>query len=92
MHSLFRFCVNGNLLSVTSETLELHLAVNEREQSVIGADAYVVARVNVRAALSYENVARENELSVSALYTQSLGLGISTVLGRTHTFFMSEIL
>ena len=44
----------------------------------------------MRASLANENVAGEHELTVSALYAQTLGLGITTVLGRTAALLMSE--
>lgn len=84
--------VNADLLSVTTYALKLYLAVNEREQGIVGASAHIVSGVNVSAALSYENVAREDELTVSALNAKSLGLGIASILGGTHSLFMSEIL
>ena len=37
-----------------------------------------------------KNVACEYELTVSTLNTKTLGLTVTTVLGRTHTFFMGE--
>lgn len=84
--------VNAYLLSVATNTLKLYLAVNECEQGIIGASAHIVSGMNVSTALSYENVTRKNKLSVSALNAKSLGLGVTSVLCRTHSLFMSEIL
>jgi len=84
--------VNRNLLSVATYALKLNLAVNKREQSIVRADTYVVSGVNMSSALSYENITSKHELTVCSLNTKSLGLGIATVLGRTHSLFMSEIL
>lgn len=84
--------VNADLLSVAANALKLYLAVNKSEQGIIGTFANIVSGVNVSAALSYENVARKYELSVRTLCAKSLGLGITSVLGRTHSLFMSEIL
>ena len=37
-----------------------------------------------------QNVTGEDELTVRALSAKALGLGVTAVLGRTHTLFMSE--
>ena len=85
-------CVNANLLLISAEALELYSSINQSEQSVIRTLAYVVASVDMCASLSNENATCGYYLQVSALNAKSLGLGITAVLGRTHTFFMSEIL
>ena len=46
--------------------------------------------MNVGAALTDQDVASLDELTVGALGTEALGLGIAAVLGGAHTFFMSE--
>ena len=84
--------VYANLLSVTTETLELNLAVYESEQSIVRTDTYIVTCVNVCTTLSNQDVACENVLTVSTLNAKSLGLGITAVLCGTCTLFMSEIL
>ena len=52
--------------------------------------AHVVARMDMGPALPVQDVACQYELSVSPLGAKSLGLRVSTVLGRTNTFLMSE--
>ena len=85
-------CVNANLLLISAEALELYSSINQSEQSVNRTLSYVVASVDMSASLSNEHDACGYYLHVSALNAKSLGLGITAVLGRTHTFFMSEIL
>jgi len=46
--------------------------------------------VDVSSSLSDKDVACSASLSVSSLYAQTLGFGISAVLGRAHTFFMCK--
>ena len=46
--------------------------------------------MNLSAALLDENVACQNELTVSTLHAKALGLGIAAVLSRADTFFMSQ--
>ena len=82
--------VDRDLLAVLAQTLEADNAVRLGEQGVVAADTDVDAGMDVGAALANKNVARENELTVGALGTKALGLGVAAVLGRAHTFFMSE--
>jgi len=82
--------VNADLLAVAAHTLETNLAVDESEQRVVRASAYVLARMNVGTALLNKDVASQNILTVSTLYAESLGFGVTAVLGGTHTFFMSK--
>jgi hypothetical protein len=48
--------------------------------------------MDVSASLTNQNVASQNELTVSTLYAQTLCLGITTVLGRTAALVVSEVL
>jgi hypothetical protein len=41
-------------------------------------------------ALSVKDIASQYELSVGSLGAKTLGVRISAVLGRSHTFFMSH--
>ena len=80
--------VNGNLLAVLTQALETNNALNLGEQGVVGATAHVGTGVDVRATLANQNVAGQNVLTIRTLGTQALGLGITTVLGRTYAFLM----
>ena len=82
--------VNRNLLTVTAETLEANNAVNLCEQGVIRTDADIYARMDVSAALANQNVACRYYLTISTLNAESLGFGVTTVLGGTYALFMSE--
>jgi len=91
----YSFCivlvsVNANLLLAACHVLELNSAVNKSEESVVRADTNVSTGMNLGSALSYENVAGNNCLTVSSLNAKTLGLGITTVLSRTYALFMSE--
>ena len=59
--------VHGAHLAILAHALELDLAVDQREQGIVLADADVVARMDMRASLANENVAGEHELPVCAL-------------------------
>ena len=75
-------------LAVAAHALEVNAAIDESKQRVIAADAHALTRMDVGAALTNQDVAGQNKLTVAALYAQTLGLGITAVLGRTYAFFM----
>ena len=70
--------------------LVLDVAVDEREQSIDAALSDVCAWMELGPALTNENVAGENELTVRALYAQSLCVRVSAVLSRAAALFMCE--
>ena len=82
--------VDRDLLAVLAQALETDNTVSLGKEGIVGADAHVLAGVNVRAALTHQDVAGQNKLTVSTLGAQALGLGITAVLGGAHTFFMGE--
>lgn len=94
LHSVIRrllfLRIDGDLLFVPAEALELHDAVDEGEERIVLAKPDVVARVELGAALADENVAREHFLPVAALYAEALCLAVAPVVGRTGTFFMRK--
>ena len=65
-------------------------AVHEREKRVVFTDTYVCAGMDFRSSLTNENVASEHGLTVATFRTESFCLAVSSVVGRTRTFFMSE--
>ena len=77
---LFGCGVNGNLFSVPADPFKLNGAVDEREQGVVLADAYVVAGLEFGAALSYENISRKHELTVGAFNAEHFGITVSAVV------------
>ena len=52
--------------------------------------AHVHAGVNVGAALTNQDVASLDELTIGALGTQALGLGVTAVLGGAAALFVGE--
>ena len=64
------FRVDGALLAILALALELDVAVNQSKQGVVAADTDIDARMDVRASLANQNVAREDELT--ARFTPSL--------------------
>ena len=82
--------VHRALLAILAHALELDSAVNQSKQGVIAADANVGTGMNVRASLANQDVAGQNELTVSALHAQTLGLGVTAVLGGAAALFMGK--
>ena len=82
--------VNADLLLASSLVLELDLTVDQSEEGVVGAHANIVAGMNSGSSLSDDDIAGDNGLTVGLLNAKSLGLGITTVLGRTHALLMSK--
>ena len=66
--------VNRNLLTILAQTLEADNTVGLGKQRVIAADANVGAGVDVGAALADQDVAGQNELTISALGAKALRL------------------
>lgn len=77
-------------LPVSSLALEAEYAVNFGEKGIITANTDILTRMDLGAALSVQNIAGLNVLSVCSLGAKPLGLGISAVLGRTDSLLMRE--
>lgn len=70
---------------------EFDLAVGDGEQRVVPADADILAGVNARAALAYQNMARLDGLAAEALYAQALALRIAAVARTAACFLVCHI-
>ena len=84
--------VDGSLLPILAQTLKAQGAVHLGKQGIVSADAHVGAGMDLSSALSDEDIAGQDELTVCSFSSKTLRLTVAAVLGRTHTFFMSEIL
>ena len=82
--------VNGALSAILALALELDGTVNQSEQGVIAADADIDAGMDVGASLANQDVAGQNELTISTLHAQALSIRITTVLGGTAALVVSE--
>lgn len=90
---MFLFCLywnDRNLLSVSALSLKTNNAVCHCEQCIITAASHIDTRMDPGSALSVKDISGFYKLTVRSLGSQSLGLGISAVLGRTDTFLMCE--
>jgi hypothetical protein len=82
--------VNANLLLALALVLKLNGSVDESKQRVVLANANVLTCANCASALSDDDVACQNVLTVRLLNAKALGLTVTAVLGRTYTFLMSK--
>ena len=73
------FRIDGDLLALCIEAFKLHLAVNEREQSEIPAHAHIVALVEVRTALTNDDVASLHDFARVLLNTKVFGVTVAAV-------------
>src|SRR5213076_872452 len=67
---------------------EVDLAVREREQRVVAAQAHVLARVELRAALAHDDVPGLDGLATIDLHAQVLRVRIAAVAGGTACLFV----
>src|SRR5436190_3692477 len=68
-----------------------HLAVDEREQRVVAADADVRAGVELGAALAHDDRAGRNDLAAEHLDAEHLRLRIAAVTRRAAAFFLCHV-
>src|SRR3954454_6311268 len=68
--------------TATALGTELDVPADQREQGVVAAPADAAAGVEVGAALTHDDLAGVHQLATVALYTETLGVGVPTVLGR----------
>ena len=73
------FRIDRNLLTLCIEAFKLHLAVNEGEQGEILAHAHIVALVEVRTALTNDNVSSLDDFARVLLDTKILGVTVAAV-------------
>ena len=59
--------VDGAHFAILAHTLELDVTVDLSEQGVVLANADVVARMDMGASLTNQNIAGQNELTISTL-------------------------
>jgi len=75
--------VNAPIAAVKAD-----VAVGKGEEGVIAAHADIGAGVKLRAALTNEDGAGEDELSAKAFYAETLAVAVAAVACRSLTFFM----
>ena len=70
--------------------LKAHDTVCFSIKSIVFAQTYIYTGMEVSAALANQNVACENELTISTLGAKTLRLRVTTVLGGAAALLMSK--
>ena len=71
-----------------AHALETNGAIDQSKQGIIAALADILTRLDVSAALTNEDVAGQNELTICTLGAQTLSRRITAVLGAAYALFM----
>ena len=74
----------------TPSAIEANIAIDQRENGVIAAEANVLTRQKFRAALANNDVASHDQLAAESFYTEPLANAVAAVLNAALSFFMSH--
>ena len=89
--TLFRFrCVNAGSFSAVEHRFVLHYAVDEGKESIVAANAYVDAGMNMSSSLAVDYVAGYDGLTVRLFAAETLSAAVASVLCGTDAFLMRE--
>src|SRR5574338_604676 len=90
VRSVRRGRIDRHLLPLLVLVLELHHAVDHREERVVGGALDVLAGVELGAALADQDRARGDRLAAEGLHAQVLRIGIAAVAAGADALFMSH--
>ena len=82
--------VDGDLLAVLAQTLEADNTVCLSKQSIVAADTDIYTGVEMGTTLTDKDVASQNVLTIGALGSKALGLGITAVLSGADALLVGE--
>src|SRR4029079_12313801 len=80
-----------DVLATQLAVAERDLAVGECKKRMVLAQADIVARVPLGAALTHDDVAGEDSLSAALLHAEALALTVAAVAGRAACFLMCHV-
>ena len=83
-----KLLLDAALLAALAHALETNGAIDQSKQGIIAALADILTRLDVSAALTNEDVAGQNELTICTLGAQTLSRRITAVLGAAYALFM----
>src|SRR6185369_5399734 len=83
--------IHAHLEALFALVLELHLAVDRREQRVVRGPAHVPARMELGAALDHDDGSGPDELAAETLHAEVLRIRVAPVARRADAFFMSHL-
>jgi hypothetical protein len=84
--------VDRDLHAAFGAGLELHGAVDQREDGVVATDADIAAGLHLGAALADDDVAGDHGLAAELLDAETTARGIAAVAGRAACFLMCHCL
>src|SRR5207237_4628752 len=73
-----------------SAAIEADVAVDQRENRVIAAEADILTRQELGPALADNDVAGDDQLAAESFYTEPLAHAVAAVLNAALSFFMSH--
>src|SRR5271166_922195 len=79
---------DGNMHAVIRPALELHLAVDQREDRVVASEAYMVPRLPLGAALADDDVAGHHRFPAELLDAEAAARRVAAVAGGTACLFV----
>src|ERR1051325_3594971 len=82
--------IDADELALPPLVLELHDAVNEREERVVLAATDVLAGLPLRPALAREDVAAQDLLAAELLQAEPLRVGVAPVARGADAFFVCQ--
>jgi hypothetical protein len=74
----------------SSRSVEAHIPIDQRENRVVAAEPYILARQEFRSALPDNDVASDDQLTSKFFNAQPLADAIAPVLYATLSFFVSH--
>ncbi len=80
--------IDMNKFPIVLATRKSDGTVRLREKGVITATANVLTRVELRTALTDYDGSGLDELTTEGFNTEHFGVGVTTILGRPHSFLM----
>src|SRR6266851_8357615 len=82
------FRSDGVNVDASPTAIEPNVAVNQRENCVIAAEADVLARQKLRSALAHNDVPGDDQLAAESFYTEPFADAVAAVLNAALSFFV----
>ena len=87
-----KLLLDAALLAALAHALETNGAIDQSKQGIIAALADILTRLDVSAALTNEDVAGQNELTICTLGAQTLSRRITAVLGAAYALLCAIVI
>ena len=74
----------------TPSAIEANIAIDQRENGIIAAEADVLARQKLGSALTDNDIAGHDQFAAESFYAEAFANAIAAVLNAALSFFMSH--